>query len=401
MLHGSCLQAELLCIDLGFRAFLLLQAHDLEAYKIVGVGQCDVAVDRHMQEQAVLSVLGQHADAAAQGFVRCRRLIRLAEEGHAAFIDALEAEDRFDDLRRAAADQTGQTQHLALFDLEADIMEVLVICEAVHFHQRFAVVFGVVFLRIELGDLTADHAGDHVVLFHLVDRLRFADDLAVTQDRDAGADAEDFFELVRDKDEGNALLLEAFNNSKQVINFRLSQRGSWFIQNQELHVAGQTLCDLDQLPDAEAECLHDRVDAQIAEADTLEDVLCALSARALVQDVRLAKAVHIAHQDIFHDGHGTDQRQLLIDHADAEVPRDRRACNFDLFPFPIDAACIRCQRAGENLHERRLTGAVFAEQHMDFAFFNSEADILQGMRRTERLSDAFHLQYSITHILIS
>jgi hypothetical protein len=84
---------------------------------------------------------------------------------------------------------------------------------------------------------------------------------------------------------------------------------------------------------------------------------------------------------------GKEQR-LLIDGGDAVALRFRRAGHRDRRPGKQDLAMIRLIDAGHDLDQRRLAGAVLAEQRVDLAGMERERDVIQRLRGAEPLGDA-------------
>ncbi len=67
-----------------------------------------------------------------------------------------------------------------------------------------------------------------------------------------------------------------------------------------------------------------------------------------------------AQEDVLVDAQVPGQRQVLVDHLDAERAGVGRAAEADGLAFDEDLAGARRMEAGEALHERRLAGAVVA-----------------------------------------
>ena len=57
-----------------------------------------------------------------------------------------------------------------------------------------------------------------------------------------------------------------------------------------------------------------------------------------------------------------------------------------------DLAAVGLVHAGHDLDQRRLAGAVLAEQRMDFAGVERERHVLQRLRGVEPLGDAADIQ---------
>ncbi len=78
------------------------------------------------------------------------------------------------------------------------------------------------------------------------------------------------------------------------------------------------------------------------------------------------------------------ERDFLVHEADAELLRlFRRAIISALRPPTKDLAAIRLQDAVDDVHQRRLAGAVLAGERMDLALAQAEADVLQRLDRAE------------------
>ena len=61
-----------------------------------------------------------------------------------------------------------------------------------------------------------------------------------------------------------------------------------------------------------------------------------------------------------------------------------------------DPAGIRGNYAGQYIHQRGFSGAVFAQQRVNFPRFNGEVNILQHRIAAESLRDVCHFQYCHT-----
>ena len=59
---------------------------------------------------------------------------------------------------------------------------------------------------------------------------------------------------------------------------------------------------------------------------------------------------------------------------------------------PADLAGIGFERAEQHLDQRRLAGAVLAEQRVDLALADCQIDIVAGLQRAEYLRQATNLQ---------
>ena len=99
-----------------------------------------------------------------------------------------------------------------------------------------------------------------------------------------------------------------------------------------------------------------------------------------------------AERDVLGDGQIVEQREMLEHHADAERARLRRPGQHDLLAHPAQFARRRLHEAVHDLDQRRLAGAVLAEQRVDFAGEEFDVDGIVGEERAVALGDADSLQ---------
>src|SRR5207244_3578336 len=72
--------------------------------------------------------------------------------------------------------------------------------------------------------------------------------------------------------------------------------------------------------------------------------------------------------------------------------RAARRRDLDPLAVELDLAGGRLVVAGEDLQQRRLAGAVLAEQPVDLAALDGQVDAVQGERAREALRDAGHAE---------
>ena len=84
------------------------------------------------------------------------------------------------------------------------------------------------------------------------------------------------------------------------------------------------------------------------------------------------------------------ERRLLVDHGDATLHHLVRIGGADLVAVDGDLALVAGVRTGEDLHQRRLAGAVLTDESKDLAGENVDVDIVEGVHPRKRLPDASH-----------
>ena len=104
-------------------------------------------------------------------------------------------------------------------------------------------------------------------------------------------------------------------------------------------------------------------------------------------------------EDVLGDRQVAEQVQLLEDHADA-VRRPRRpdVAKDDRLAVEQDAPERRLLDAGDDLHQRRLAGAVLADQHVDRAAAHLEIGLLDRDGAGIDLRDVFEPQDDVVSV---
>ena len=86
------------------------------------------------------------------------------------------------------------------------------------------------------------------------------------------------------------------------------------------------------------------------------------------------------------------QQQLLIDRGDARALRLERAGERHLLAVDADAALVGRVHAGDDLDQRRLAGAVLAQQRMHLAGPHVEAYGLERLHAGKGFADVGELE---------
>ena len=194
------------------------------------------------------------------------------------------------------------------------------------------------------------------------------DMLAVAQDRDAVGEEQRFLQRVRDEDDRDAARLRSRTRSKKYffssgVSVAVGSSKMMTLASCSTARAISTICFL-----AAPSRLDDRrrVDVEI---ERLQELLGGdVDAAQPVEELLLAEKQVLRHR------HGRHQAVLLEHHRDAEMPRLERRSRGDL--AALDQHLSRGQRddAGHHLGQRRLAGAVLADQRVDLAAPQREID---------------------------
>ena len=205
---------------------------------------------------------------------------------------------------------------------------------------------------------------------------------AAADDGDVVGDGEHLVELVRDEDERVALLLELPEVREERVHLLRHQHRRRLVEDDHLGAAVEDLEDLHPLALADAEPLDELVGVE-AEAVGRGDLLD-LGAGLVPDAVELLGAEH----DVLEHGEVVGEHEVLEDHADAELDgvggrAHRGRCAVDL-----DRAVVGLLHAVQDLHERRLAGAVLPHDRVHRAGPHVDVDVVVGDDAREALPDA-------------
>ena len=102
--------------------------------------------------------------------------------------------------------------------------------------------------------------------------------------------------------------------------------------------------------------------------------------------------------DILRDRQILHQVQLLMDDTDSLGLRVARAVDLDGRAEQLDRALILCIDAGEDLHERGLSGSVFSDQRHDLARADLKLRVVECVNAREILLDPIHSENRFSHL---
>jgi hypothetical protein len=181
------------------------------------------------------------------------------------------------------------------------------------------------------------------------------------------------------------------NHRKQCIGLAVRQRGRRLVHDQDPRLLGQRLRDLHHLllGDAEVDGQRMRV---VVEAQRGEDSGSFAMHPVAVDQRRKTMMRFAAQEDVLREVEERDEREFLEDHRDAEPARIGRRRDLDRLSLVQELAAVGTVGAAENLDQRRLPGAILAEQHVHLAAADLEADVVQGPDAGKGLADMPQLE---------
>lgn len=356
------------------------------------VAQDAVLPERGLQQQAVpVPVLRDVADAALAAPARRELGDLVAVQADPARVGRQDAHDRLDEFRLAVALDTRDAEDLALVDGEGDPVQDDALDALQVGLRQVQTVDG---QHRDVGDrglaglggrqLAADHQLREL-LGGRGRRVGGTDRGAPADDGDLVGDGEHLAQLVGDEDDRQALGLELAQVVEERVDLLRDEDRGRLVEDQRTGAAEEDLQDLDALTVGDTEVLHQDVRAH-PEAVGVRDLL----------DLRpgpAADAVQLlaAEDDVLEDGEVVGEHEVLVHHADAAGDGVARVVEGDPLAVDGDGALVRLLHAVEDLHQRRLAGAVLAHEGVHRATANRDVDVVVGHDAWESLGDAAEL----------
>ncbi len=230
----------------------------------------------------------------------------------------------------------------------------------------------------------ADHHPRHVVGGELGD-LAAADLLAAAEHRHAVAEGADLAELVRDHDDGDLLALgHAAQQAEHLVGLVRGEHRGRLVEDEHALVEIEELENFELLLLAGGERRHRHVERH-PERHAVEERLERFHLLLPVDDRRRVGA---ADHEVLGAGQRRHQGEMLVDHADAERAGIARIADRDLLAAEQDLALVGRIEPHDAFDERRLAGAVLAEQRMKLAGLDLHRDVAERDQRPEDLGHA-------------
>ena len=183
---------------------------------------------------------------------------------------------------------------------------------------------------------------------------------------------------------------EAPDELEEHVDLGVVERGGRLVHDEHLRVERQRLGDLDHLLAGDREPL-DGLRRVEREAEPVEQLLRAPVQRAVVEEDARA-ALLAADEDVLRDREVGHQVELLVDDADALLLGVPRPVEHELVPVHAEHAGVGRVDAGEQLHERRLAGAVLADEREHLAEAQLEVHVVERLHAGESLAHALQFE---------
>lgn len=353
-------------------------------------GEHDVLADGEAGDDALgLAVLGEHADARADGRGRGGAAEALAVDGDLAAVQGQRAGQRLRGLAAAGAQQSAESQHLTGVQLDGYVVQLVAAVEAGGGEDGGAgcvVSFGGEAgeaVAPDLGHVAAEHHRDQL---HVFQRGQFAgvDVAAVAQDGDPVADAVELVHAVADVEDGDALAAQVLDDPEEGLDLAGLQRRGGFVHDDDLGPYGDGAGERDHLLGADAERVQGPLGVD-ADAEAVEE-FGGLAVHPGEVDEPEAVLRLPAQEDVARHAHQRDEVHLLVDGGDPGLLRLERAGEADGFAAHAHLALVAPVHTGEHLDEGGLAGPVLADERVDLARAQGEGDVVQGDDAREPLA---------------
>jgi hypothetical protein len=213
--------------------------------------------------------------------------------------------------------------------------------------------------------------------------------LAGAHHGDRVRDVHHLVELVGDEDDGAPVGAQRAQHVPELRDLGRREHCRRLVENQDLRAAIERLEDLDalRLTNREVGDLRRRRDDQSTSRRELGHGLLGGAAVDLHAALRLA-----AEHDVLGNGERRDEHEVLMHHPDAGIDRFGGAPTGDVAEPAVrrgdfDSPGVWSVHAAEDPHQRRLAGAVLADERMNLAALHLERRAAVGDRLAECLDD--------------
>ena len=244
-------------------------SHFVEADEAVGLEggiaealQDHVLLQREVQHQAVLvPVLGDQAHVLAPlGDGHFADILAAQNDGSAG--ERFQTAQAVDELRLAVAVDTGDADDLARADIQADVVDRVVLVElgsdAHILNVKYHIAgFGRVLFDLQLHRAAHHHVGQGLLVG--VAGVHRADVAALAENGNAVGHLHDLVELVGNEEDALPLGGEILHDLHQLVDLLRGQHRSGLVKDQDLVVPVEHLEDLGALLHADGDILHLRV----------------------------------------------------------------------------------------------------------------------------------------------
>ena len=190
-----------------------------------------------------------------------------------------------------------------------------------------------------------------------------------------------------DVDDADAAVAQPPDDVQQSAHVGVGEGGRRLVHDHHARVLRQRLGDFHALPIGDRQRRDFGVDVDMRAVEIVEQRARLRAHHAPVHAAE-RRARRVADEDVFGDGQLRKEQQLLIDDRDALGARVAGRGEMNDLVADANLARVRAMNAGHDLDQRRLAGAVLAEQRVDLAGAHVERHVAQHRDADEGLRNA-------------
>ena len=193
-----------------------------------------------------------------------------------------------------------------------------------------------------------------------------------------------------DVDHADALRRQAADDVEQRADLGVVEHRGRLVHDQQADVAGERAGDRDDLLGRRPELPHLGADRDRLVPEPAQERR-RLAVHLVEVEQRPAPRL-VREKDALGDAQVRDQVELLVDRRDASLQRSRRVARRKRLTQEQDLAAGRLDDAGHALDQRRLAGAVRAEQAVHLGLEHVQVDPLERLHSGELLDEVANLE---------
>ena len=200
---------------------------------------------------------------------------------------------------------------------------------------------------------------------------------------------------VGNEQDGFSLRPELLGNPVELLAFPLGKSRCRLIHNHNFRIGGNSLGNLHDLLLGNAQTAHSRLGIDVGTQAAQK--FCRLLVHTLPVDKSQLVALHMTDEDILCHGQLRIGGTVLVDGGNPTGSGITGAAEENLLSLDKDLALLRHMHAGDDLDERRFSGAVFPHQRVNLALSQLELHVVQSRDTGEPLGDVFQFQDNVIH----
>jgi hypothetical protein len=218
---------------------------------------------------------------------------------------------------------------------------------------------------------------------------------ALTHDSDAIGHGHDFAQFVRHENHGFSFVAQPAQHGKQCVGFLRRKDRRRLVEDQDIRPVIERLQNFHPLLQPDRQIGDHRVEWH-AESVILRQFL--QRPPRLPHSPREMNAAFDAKHDVFEHREILHQHEMLVHHPDAGGDRGVRRVDVDAFSPHQNLAGVGTMKTVDDVHQRRLARAVFADQSVDASGRDGKIDGAIRVHGAESFFDAAQFDGRRSHV---